>query len=149
MSIDLYDEWIVVAATVFIIGICVTVHYEGLALMSRYLDSLKMQDRPRILLLINGVLCLHTIEIGIFAAGYYLLLLFPVFGELIGLDGLTFWDCVYFSTVSYTTLGFGEIVPSDDIRFLTGFESLAGLVLITWSASFTYIEMQKRWDADK
>ena len=47
MSIDLYDEWIVVAATVFIVGLCVIVHYEGLALMSRYLDSLKMQDRPR------------------------------------------------------------------------------------------------------
>jgi hypothetical protein len=149
VPLDLYDEWIVVAATVFIIGLCVFVHYEGMTWISRVLDRLAMQDRSRMLVLIMGVLCLHTIEIGIFAAGYFLLLLNPIFGELIGLAELTYWDCVYFSTVSYTTLGFGEIVPTDDIRFLTGFESLVGLVLVAWSASFTYIEMQKRWDADK
>jgi hypothetical protein len=31
------------------------------------------------------------------------------------------------------------------VRFLADVESLLGLVLITWSASFTFIEMQKFW----
>ena len=55
-------------------------------------------------------------------------------------------DCVYFSFTSYTTLGFGDIVPFGDLRFLTGLESLTGLVLITWTASFLYLEMTRYWD---
>lgn len=32
--------------------------------------------------------------------------------------------------------------------FLAGIESLLGLVLITWTASFLFIEMQKFWGKD-
>jgi hypothetical protein len=149
VSLDLYDEWIVVGATVFVVVLCVYVHYEGLVWMSRGLDRLKMRGRPLMLILILGVLVLHSIEIGIFAAGFFLLLQNPIFGELVGLAEPSYWNCVYFSTVSYTTLGFGEIVPTDDIRFLTGMESLVGLVLIAWSASYTYIEMQRRWETNE
>ena len=45
----------------------------------------------------------------------------------------------------YTTLGFGDLVPLGPIRHMTGSESVAGLVLITWSASFTFLEMQRFW----
>ena len=55
-------------------------------------------------------------------------------------------DCVYFSFTVYTTVGFGDIEPLGYIRYLTGIESLAGLVLITWTASFLYLEMQRHWD---
>ncbi len=34
------------------------------------------------------------------------------------------------------------------LRYLTGVESLAGLLLITWSASFLYIEMVRYWDIE-
>jgi hypothetical protein len=42
----------------------------------------------------------------------------------------------------------GEIVPVGPIRFLTGMEAVGGLLLITWSASFTFIEMQRYWGRD-
>ena len=32
-----------------------------------------------------------------------------------------------------------------DTRFLTGTESLSGFILITWSASFLYLEMEQFW----
>jgi hypothetical protein len=57
-------------------------------------------------------------------------------------------DQVYYSAVVYTTLGFGDVVPGGAIRFLTGVESVTGLVLITWSASFTFLEMQRYWGRD-
>ena len=57
-------------------------------------------------------------------------------------------DCVYFSFTTYTTLGFGDIEPFGDLRYLTGLESLPGLVLITWSASFLYLELTRYWDRD-
>jgi hypothetical protein len=31
------------------------------------------------------------------------------------------------------------------VRFLTGTESLSGFILITWSASFLYLEMEQFW----
>ncbi len=55
-------------------------------------------------------------------------------------------DCVYFSFTTFTTLGYGDIAALGDIRFLAGLESLTGLVLITWTASFFFLEMQRYWD---
>jgi len=48
----------------------------------------------------------------------------------------------------FTTLGFGDVIPYGAIRFMTGMEALTGLVLITWSASFAFIEMQRHWRLD-
>ena len=58
---------------------------------------------------------------------------------LVGLIG------VLVSFTVYTSLGFGDIVPIGDLRFLCGLESLIGLVMIAWSASFMYMEMRKNW----
>ena len=60
----------------------------------------------------------------------------------------TLLDCVYFSFTTYTPLGTGDIEPIGDLRFLTGLESLTGLVLITWTASFIYLEMTRYWESD-
>lgn len=57
-------------------------------------------------------------------------------------------DLVYYSSVVYTTLGLGDLIPAGAIRFMTGVEALSGFVLITWSASFTFLEMQKFWKND-
>ena len=45
----------------------------------------------------------------------------------------------------HTTIGFGDISPVGDIKYLTGLQALTGLVLITWTASFLFLEMQKYW----
>ena len=39
-----------------------------------------------------------------------------------------------------------HVIEVDLLRYLTGLESLTGLVLITWSASFLYLEMTRYWD---
>ena len=50
---------------------------------------------------------------------------------------------IYYSFVTLTTLGYGDIIPIGHIRFTAGSEALTGLVLIAWTASFTYLQMQK------
>ncbi len=42
-------------------------------------------------------------------------------------------------------MGFDAANPSGAIRLLAGTEALTGLVLIAWSASFTYLEMARHW----
>jgi hypothetical protein len=54
-------------------------------------------------------------------------------------------DSVYFSFTTYSSLGFGDVEPIGDIRFLVGLEALTGLVLIAWTASFMYLEMSRYW----
>jgi hypothetical protein len=50
--------------------------------------------------------------------------------------------------MAYTTLGIGDIEPIGEIRFLAGVEAVTGLVLITWTASFMFVQMQKFWDSN-
>ena len=54
-------------------------------------------------------------------------------------------DIVYFSGSLYTSLGFGDIVPIGESRIFAVTEAVVGLVLIAWTASFTYLEMQRNW----
>jgi hypothetical protein len=54
-------------------------------------------------------------------------------------------DCVYLSFITFTTVGYGDLVAHGYLRYLTGIEALTGLILITWSASFMFLEMQKDW----
>lgn len=132
-----------------VIVLVVAIHYEFLHQVSRYLPSIPLPPRLRIMLGVGGALVAHSIEIWIFALAYYLSEHFMGLGMLEGLDSQSLLDCVYYSFTVYTTLGFGDIVPHGHIRYLTGVESLTGLVLITWTASFLYLEMQKYWNNEQ
>lgn len=45
----------------------------------------------------------------------------------------TFWDAVYFSIVTMTTVGFGDMTPSSEVgRLITLLMILTGIVLIPW-----------------
>lgn len=130
-----------------IIGIAIIIHFEALNLLSLWLPSLKIKPRLRVLVGVFGALFAHIIEIWLFAFAFYLKIQTNYFGSLEGNFNHTLMDCSYFSFTSYTSLGFGDIKPVGDLRFLAGLESLTGLVLISWTASFMFIEMQKLWKA--
>jgi Ion channel len=66
-------------------------------------------------------------------------------GGFAGLPVETLQDCLYFSVVTYTSLGFGDHVPVSHARLIAGVEALNGLLLIGWSASFTYLAMERYW----
>ena len=84
-------------------------------------------------------------EVWIFALGFYGLLGMGGFGKLAGAFDGSLLDCVYFSFTNYTTLGIGDIQPLGNLRFLAGLESLTGFLLITWTASFMFVEMSRNW----
>ncbi len=138
----------VVAITALAVLACVLLHYEAFSLLTRALAGLHGQvRRRRILLLIFGLLALHIVEIWVFAFGYFVLVDAGDFSRVQGAGG-GLLDLVYFSAVVYTTLGLGDMIPLGAIRFMAGTESLTGFLLITWSASFTFLEMQRFWKND-
>lgn len=52
---------------------------------------------------------------------------------------------LYFSAETYTTLGYGDVLPHGDLRLLAGLEALNGMLLIGWTASYTYLSMERFW----
>ncbi|CAM3680042.1 potassium channel family protein [Rheinheimera salexigens] len=129
----------------FVVAICVMLHYEFLHRVTAQIPKMSINHRTRIVLAVFSSLIAHAIEIWIFAIAYYYMHQTEGWGQLSGNFNGTLMDCAYFSFTVFSTLGFGDIVPSGDLRYLTGIESLTGLVLITWTASFLFLEMQRYW----
>ncbi|MBX3698539.1 MAG: potassium channel family protein [Dokdonella sp.] len=149
---EMYRNWganlTVVAATIAAVVAAVLVHYEGLGLLSARLARRQRQRRRKVLVGIAGILVLHVVEIWIFGVACWLLMFWPACGHIAGYSPLHLLDAVYFSAITFSTVGFGDLAPVGPLRFLIGTESLAGFVLITWSASFTYLEMEQFWRRD-
>jgi hypothetical protein len=136
----------VVAITAMVIVLSVLLHYEGLTLLQRNLGHLRLGPRRmRVLFGIIGVLLMHAIEITFFAAGYAGVHAIDGAGAIKGMSHPEFLDLMYFSAITYTTVGYGDLVPLGALRFLAAVESLAGFVLVSWSASFTYLVMERFW----
>jgi len=147
--VDYLPYWVIITCTAVAVMSAVILHYEGLRFLSDRLPMPKHHHRRRIVILILCLMLLHVIEIWIFGASYFFLQFLPGFGALNGQSEMTVFDCVYYSATVFTTLGFGDIVPTGPIRFMTGVEAVSGLTLITWSASYTLMEMLQTWDHDK
>ena len=130
----------------------ILMHYEALFQLDKILSKLAhITPRFRVLIGVGAIFMAHVLEIWLFALGYFFTLQFPLMGGLVGnISGHgILLDCAYLSFVTFTTLGYGEIVAQGYLRYLTGVEALTGFILITWSASFLFIEMQKYWTAYK
>lgn len=128
-----------------IVSIAVSMHYECLSVLSKKLPGSTKKPRTRIILGVLGALVAHSLEIWMFALAYFFVLSNNLGGSLQGAFDGTLLSCVYFSFTSYTTLGIGDIYPTGSLRFLAGIEGLVGLVLIAWTASFLYLEMERLW----
>lgn len=105
-----------------------------------------MRHRVRVIIGVFGTICAHIIEVWIFGLAFYLMIVYGDFGTLEGMFDGSLTDSVYFSFMNYTTVGYGDIVPSGQLRFLAGMEAITGLSLITWSASFMFMEMIRFWE---
>jgi len=127
------------------IALVVVIHYECLYRLTLLMPSIHIKYRYRLVIGIFGSLLAHIFEVIIFGFAYSFMHAQAGLGYLEGRFVISLSDCIYFSFTTYTTLGYGDIEPYGGIRFLAGVESLTGLVLITWTASFLFIEMQRYW----
>lgn len=128
----------------------ILLHYESLNYLDKTLKRLNhIRPRFKVLIGVAIIFATHIVEIWLFGLGFFLSLQIDGMGSIIGETNHLFLDCVYLSFVTYTTVGYGDIVAEGSLRYLTGVEALTGLILITWSASFLFIEMQRYWSDEK
>lgn len=78
-----------------------------------------------ILLIVLGLFVVHAVEIWSFAILYMVLDAFP-----------DFETALYFSTSTFTTLGYGEVVMSRPWRMVSAMEGFTGFLMIGWSTAF-------------
>ena len=131
---------------IIIVSLCVLLHYGFLYKTSTTLPRVPINNNFKILLAVFVALLAYIIEVWIYAYSYFLMHNSDKWGYLNGNFDGSLTDSLYFSFTTFSTVGFGDIEPIGLLRFVVGMESLVGLVLITWSASFLYFEMHKYWN---
>lgn len=104
-----------------------------------------MPRRAKLVVVILVAFLAHALEIALYGAALYALVSWLQLGSLMGAPGTSLAACMYFSAETCMSLGFGDVTPTGPIRLLAGVEALNGLLLIGWSASFTYIAMERFW----
>ena len=72
-----------------------------------------------------GIFVLHTVEIWFWAAVYYL-----------AEPEVSFESTLYFSTVTYSTVGYGDITLVPTWRLLGALEAIDGFILLGWSTAY-------------
>lgn len=134
----------VVATCALLIVLTTVTHFEVLGLLSFMLPRLRIRPRVKLLVVMFAAFAAHGVEILLYGLFCYHLIHWLGVGALAG-GNSTLENCLYFSAETFTSLGFGDIVPSGSLRLLAGIEALNGLLLIGWSASYVYISMERFW----
>ena len=120
-----------ILASVMVIAI-VLIHLVGLAVLTRLLRShsrllRRLRLMPLLLLLAAtvGIIGIHTAEIWAYAALY------------LGLGAFgSFEEALYYSTVTYATIGYGDVLMPQAWRILGAIEGGVGVVMLGWSTAF-------------
>lgn len=127
---------------------CVLFHAEVMHVATNRVRVLELGRRLRVVTLMLCMITAHVVEIWVFAVAYLAVAYFEA-GYLEGPAEFGALDYVYFSAVSFTTLGFGDLAPHGAMRVLSGTEALAGLSLVTWSASLAFFDLQRAGNVDQ
>jgi hypothetical protein len=128
---------------VALLAACVIVQSGGmvvliqwLARLGHVLESTSTSRRVGLLLrLFLSIVLLHLVQVGLWAAVFW------GAGQVPTLE-----TAVYFSLVTYTTIGFGDVVLGPGWRVLTGIEGLTGILLVGWSTAFVFAVVNRMYE---
>lgn len=87
-----------------------------------------------VLLLIS----LHLIEVLTWAAAYWAL---PGISQIDSAE-----EAIYFSTVTFTTLGYGDITLISPWRMLSAVQAAVGMLIFGWSTAMLFTVVQRIWE---
>ncbi len=129
------------ATSTAIVGATILIHLIGLLALLRLLQLHTSRVRmahpllDQALVIVGaafGLFFLHAIEIWLYAAFYVLV------GEIPSLD-----NALYFSTSTYATIGYGDVLLSPRWRILGAIEGANGVILLGWSTAFFVSVVQR------
>lgn len=115
-----------------LMAVCVTIHAGGVTWALRQLRRVAPPQRfwpgARLFILVAvWMVLLHMFEISAWAAFYAWM------GAMEDLQ-----SALYFSAVTYTTTGYGDLVLPPEWRLVGGIEALTGILMCGWSTGFFF-----------
>lgn len=123
-----------------LMAVCVVIHASGLTMALRWLEGKHARmDRkflPATWMLVRvagWTILLHMLEISLWAFFYFWKQCMP------DLD-----SAIYFSAVTYTTTGYGDLVLPEDWRMVGAVEALTGILMCGWSTAFFFTVVSRR-----
>lgn len=128
-------------SALLLVAACVSIHAAGLSTafrwMSRRRDIYVRYWHWTLLFiaLAAWMILLHLFEIAIWA------LFFQRNGTMPDAA-----SALYFSAVTYTTTGYGDIVLPREWRLLSGVEALTGILMCGWSTGFFFATVTRMFD---
>lgn len=135
-----FTDLLIALVTILVV---IGLHFEILSATSRFLRRAKKLSRFRVALAVIAALAAHSIEVIVFALMW--VALDRISPGRWNIANPNFNDLVYYSFATFTSLGYGDMVSLGGGRIVSGIQGLTGLVLIGWTASFTYLEMRECW----
>ena len=125
-----------------LMAVCVTIHAGGLAWAIRRLRRGPPPARfwPStwlFVLVAVWMVLLHLVEISVWAAAYY------SYGAMPDLQ-----SALYFSAVTYTTTGYGDLVLPREWRLDGGVEALTGILMCGWSTGFFFALVNRLYEPE-
>ena len=122
------------ALATLMVGLTVTVHFAGLLALLWMLRSRAhsvhdtwTREAAAIFTVVLGLVVIHAAEVWLYAILYLALEALP-----------DLETAVYFSTASFTTIGYGDIVLDKRWRLIGAIEGANGLLLFGWSTAFLF-----------
>jgi Ion channel len=123
-------------------------HYRVLLWLGSTPLKIKLQPETQVLFIVIVLFFAHVVEICIYGVAYNWSVEGLELGVFKGVEVADRMSYMYYSGVIYTSLGLGDIYTQGHIRFITAIETLNGLLLITWTASYTFLAMSRLWHWD-
>lgn len=136
MTVSLFNQFWV---STLMVVLCVIIHGFGLFGLNRavrteaaverlrHINPLSPRGASFTISVVIAMLALHGLEIWLFAATYLVL------GAIPNLE-----SALYFSTISYSTVGYNDTHVAPQWRLLGAFESVLGIFLLGWSTAFFF-----------
>ncbi|MDN2567576.1 ion channel [Aquibium sp. A9E412] len=83
----------------------------------------------------SRILAMSTVVLGVFAVMSVEIWLWALCYAIVG-AAPDFSTALYLSTVTFSTVGYGDVVPVAEWRLLAGLEGINGFLLIGWSTAY-------------
>ena len=125
-----------------LMAVCVSIHAAGATGALRWLRAHPPRS-PRFwrvtwlfIVVAAWMVLLHLFEIGVWA-------MFYLWKDAV--PDLT--SAFYFSAVTYTTTGYGDVVLPEGWRLLGGVEALTGILMCGWSTGFFFAVVNRLYES--
>ena len=124
------------ALSTFMVSLTVSIHLGGLLALLWVLRDRAHRVRAHdnriaqvgvLVFVVLGLLGIHTVEIWLYGLMFWAIGAIP-----------DFETALYFSTVTFTTIGYGDVVLDKKWRMFGAIEAANGLILFGWSTAFLF-----------